>query len=97
MKINNKKLCSAAVWSILLIITVMPLVMADENLTVGVTVDAVPPIPITAQVIMASGLGFPILLLLLKMFQVKNFKDMMLILVAAMVCVSFVGIMVGFF
>jgi hypothetical protein len=95
MKINNKK--AIVPLALLLVLTLMPLVMADENLTVGVIVEAVPPIPITAQVIMATGLGFPILLLLLKMFQVKNFKDMMLIIITAMVCVSIVGIIVGLF
>jgi len=95
MKINNKK--AIVPLALLLALTLMPLVMADENLTVGVIVEAVPPIPITAQVIMATGLGFPILLLLLKMFQVKNFKDMMLIIITAMVCVSIVGIIVGLF
>jgi hypothetical protein len=94
MKIENKK--AIVPLALLLVLTLMPMVMA-ENLTVGVTVEAVPPIPITAQVIMATGLGFPILLLLLKMFQVNNFKDIMLILITAMVCVSFVGIIVGLF
>lgn len=95
MERKNKKpnIAFAMLLGMMIFMALAPFVLADDlNASVTVTTPAPTPVlPFTARVLISSSLGIPVIFILLRVFNAKNYREVFELLILALVGVGFVA------